>query len=265
MKNGWERDFLTIFGDYDGCGGFRFFMHYRQLILDVAFIENASKVPIKLNSLLGTDAADVHLRKLSRAPSQNTVKDLAPYSALTLAPGEKIAIPLRITFVASEDARKIFSNSALSHQVYQGIVSSPAKTVFSTKNVDGSNIRKTRDSFRAPSAPSFEDFVFGPAWELRGVSVNNHRVSLSETSRNYVEFTTVSNEGGSCPFLYVWDQKTQKWVWRGKVIHRANAKDKETTQEVELRSLSLKFQLREEELELSFIDRTFRIFEPAER
>jgi hypothetical protein len=52
MGNSWQSDFLTIVGTSSECGAFAFELHIRQLILDVAVIENMTPQTIVLDGLV---------------------------------------------------------------------------------------------------------------------------------------------------------------------------------------------------------------------
>lgn len=96
-------------------------------------------------------------------------------------------------------------------------------------------------------------FAYGPEFDLKGLVVNGKQINFDSTSRNFLAITVASGTG-SCPYLYAWDQRNNAWSWRGKVIHDANAKEKELTQQIVFEGYVSKFRLAEEELELSFID-----------
>jgi hypothetical protein len=100
--------------------------------------------------------------------------------------------------------------------------------------------------------PPSNPFFYGPELTLRGLVLNGQRLEFETAARNFMRLT--AGEGyGSCPYLYAWDGET--WVRRGKVIHAANAKEKEMSQQISFAGPVSKFRLREEELEVSHIDR----------
>ena len=59
---------------------------------------------------------------------------------------------------------------------------------------------------------------------------------------------------GSCPYLYAWDDGDHAWVRYGKVIDKANRKEKEMTETKTFAGFRSKFSLAEEEPEVSYID-----------
>lgn len=113
-------------------------------------------------------------------------------------------------------------------------------------------MRKVRESFGPPTVPPATRLFYGPELTLRGLVLNGQRLEFENAARNFMRLT--AGEGyGSCPYLYAWDGET--WVRRGKVIHSANSKEKEMSQRISFSGLVAKFSLREEELEVSHIDR----------
>jgi len=60
--------------------------------------------------------------------------------------------------------------------------------------------------------------------------------------------------GGSCPFIYCWNNTEQKWVDRQRLITGAIGKHKEMWSIVPLSQFEGRLQIREEEDEITFID-----------
>jgi hypothetical protein len=69
-----------------------------------------------------------------------------------------------------------------------------------------------------------------------------------------VEEWARSGAATSCPYLYAWDDAQKFWAPYGKVIHAAQGKKKETSDEVILKAFATKFRLSEEEPENAFIN-----------
>lgn len=261
---GWQDDFLTITGHSAICGdGFDFLMHVRQMQLETAFITNISSQPMAIGSLIGGLDPNGSLR-VSAPPSPQSASEPVPGEAFTLAPGEKIAVPLRILFVQAGGHDAVFQtdylsglppiNLAAAARIYQSIQSTKPGTIITVKNADDPvhALKKVRESFGPPSAPAAADFAWGPAIDLRGVTLNGQRVDFDRGAPNAFTITVVAGYG-SCPYLYAFDESAKDWVRHGKVIDNANSPEKEMTQRVEFPGLVDRFSIREEELEVSYI------------
>jgi hypothetical protein len=260
---GWKNDFLTVTGQLAECGdGFDFHLHIRAMRLETAFVTNISSESLSLDGLIGDVEPDTSLR-VSAPLGATAASNPLPGAAITLAPGEKVAIPLRILFTQAGGRDAVLQKGYLSAvrpidlaaagRIYQAIQSARPGTIFKSNADDPDHaIRKTRESFGLPGAPDAADFAWGPAIDLRGVTLNGRRVDFDRGALN--SFTiTVAGEYGSCPYLYAFDPKTNAWVRHGKIIDDANDATRETTQHIEFTGLVDRFSIREEELEVSYI------------
>ena len=253
MRDGWQNDFMTVTGIYNACGGFNFNFYPRQLVLDVATIENISSAKINLDGLLATENAGGLMRKVKTAAAESEAVAKTVASPSELMPRGKALVPLRMTWSVYQEFRDIFPDLDAANRKYAQLRKKAPGTVFSVKDDNKIVLRKTRESFGEPSVPPMDDFVYGPSLDMTGLMVNGEKVLFAERSRNFLQ-ATVINEEGSCPFLYAWHPETQSWMWYGKVIHKAKSKAREMTQEIPLTSFASRFRLSEEELELSHID-----------
>jgi hypothetical protein len=112
----WPNDFVIMYasvnademirrsddGDIDGCGDERvgnltFEIPYPNIVLDTVLIENVSNAAVKIDSLYGTQSSVSTLRPLGSGGARlaNASFDLSQ----TLAPGQKLLVPTRISFV----------------------------------------------------------------------------------------------------------------------------------------------------------------------
>jgi len=261
-KGGWPDDFITVVGTYSACGGGYDFSYYpRPMVLDAAIIENGSSGPLSIGEILGAAAGGG-----LRAPLAS--RDAAPASGAigTLAPGEKVLVPLRINFVVPEGLKDAFATPMdKARAFYSRIDRLPAGTIIEEQPTEWMNVlenplRKKKEGYRPPERPAMGSLVFGPEIVMNGLMVDGARVLLQETSSNFLELT--AGEGyGSCPYLYVLDSGTGRWVNYGKVIHEADTPLKETTEEVRLHTLATRFRIAEEELEISQINRVMLLLD----
>jgi len=250
MSSKWYDDFAIVTLSDNECSGFDFGIALRQLIVDVALIENLTDHPITLDGFIGTLSRSTALR-LDQHESGQSGENLS-VPKITLKPGEKAALPLMLTFAPPDGFDAAFSDLEESQEVYRKIRNSEEGHVFRSAEDNGKVITKRRESFGAPSRPTMPDYVFGPSLTLESIVVDGKKIELKSTTHNFLRLT--AGDGyGSCPYLYAWDPKGRTWIWYGKVIHGASARQKEMTQEVVLTSFSLKFRLVEEEPEVSYI------------
>lgn len=66
--------------------------------------------------------------------------------------------------------------------------------------------------------------------------------------------STEAEEGTSCPYLFAWSDRNQRWDSYGKVIHAARGPRREMTQAIALFTFATRFRLSEKEPERSFIN-----------
>ncbi len=250
-RNGWPNDFVTVVGLANECGGgFDFAYHRRQMLLDVAMVQNTSSTAMSLDGLRGA-ATVAGLRAQVLAP--NPSGEIAITKSV-IAPGERVLIPLRIQFMPPESLRTEFGKPARAQEIHRMIQSKPAGTIFIEKGGQPRKLRKVRESFGAPTMPGLTVYTYGPEIALNGIVVNGKAIVPDDVSRNFLQLT--AGEGyGSCPYLYAWDAKNSDWVRYGKVIHQAIGKAKEMEEERALHAFTSHIRLTEEELELSHIDK----------
>jgi hypothetical protein len=224
----WPSDFLIITGSFEDCSS-GFSLYVRQLILDVAFIQNVSESPVSIDGLLGTEAASTQLRPVT--PGATAIK--GERVALTegqIQPGETIAVPLAISVVVEDSLKEMFGDQRNADKTFKQIRAAKPGTVFQTSSGE-STIRKARESFGPPKIPKPATYAFGPELRLTGLVMDGKSIIFDQASRNFMRLTSYE-EGASCPYLYAWDDGHRAWVRHGKIIHAANSKDKKTTEKI---------------------------------
>jgi hypothetical protein len=259
-KGGLPDDFSVLTINFAACGtdteiGFNVITFVRELILDIALIENISDKDVFIDGLLGKIVERPVLR---REDGSSTISDAdltTIKSSIKLVPGETVAIPLRISFVPAPALGDSFSDKDGAMSKYKEIQAAAPGTIFTVKEQEGHKVvRKVRESFRPPTVPVPNVYVYGPQTNLQGLLVNGQRIEFDAAARNFVRLTASFEEIGSCPILYAWDDGYTTWVRYGKVIHQANTKAKQATQTISFRGFTSRFRLSEEEPEISYID-----------
>jgi hypothetical protein len=172
---------------------------------------------------------------------------------VTLAPGETLAIPLRMKFVPADSLKTVFGSPAAANRVYQKIRSFPDEMLKSGDECQNKYAIR-RESFGAPTVPSPRLYSYGPAVTLKGLSVSGTAIDFDNPLSNFLQL--VAGEGyGSCPYVYAYDAAEHDWVQHGKIIDNASSPAKETTQRITIPGLATRFRISEEELELTYIRR----------
>jgi hypothetical protein len=254
-RDGMPDDFLFVTGHSTECGGgIDFSLHIRQMLFDVAFIQNLSNRPLSVEGLLGSEVPAGGLHPAGSSP--NVAPGQIAVASGEIKPGETIAVPLVISFIMADSLKEPFKDQVGAAKIFKAIQSAKPGTVFELKDEDATPpvvIRKTRESFGPPTVPKPALYAFGPELQLTGLVIGGNQLVFDQASRNFMQLT--AGEGyGSCPYLYAWDDADHVWVRYGKIIDKANSKDKEMTETKTFSGFRARFRLAEEELEISYID-----------
>ena len=219
----------------------------RLVVADVALFENISGKQIIIDRLHG-DSTNAPVCRIVSAP---TTSGSAPIWAqsIVLGAGERVFVPLKITFIASEHVRQMANNAKRARYAYERFRSLPPGTLIDT----GNGVKVRNDLLRPPRTPLANDYVYGPEWRLRALDVNERRVTLAKKSANFLNLT-VSSDGASCPYLLAWDTTTDRWTEFGKILHVARSKETEQAHTTRISGFRSKFRLAERELEVAYID-----------
>ena len=111
-------------------GGIDFSIHIRQMVLDVAFIQNISSKPVSIDGLLGSEAPGLQV-----APGRADASCAASRIALApgeIKPGETIAVPLAISFIMADSLERAVPECGRSRRDLQGASSRRSPAPFSS-------------------------------------------------------------------------------------------------------------------------------------
>jgi hypothetical protein len=222
-QGGLPADFITISGERDlgpQCGYRKFWeFNYqpRELVVDFAFIHNRSSKPLTISGLLGSTIVGQSLRTPSTGlPGANERQNVTFSQPARIAPNERIAVPIRLTWIVNDSFR-------------------------------------TQFSAEKKSPPSANPYSWGPEIRVAGVQLENQTLTLEGGAANYLAVTT-SCECGSCPHLYAWDRRRREWANTGKIIDKAKGEDLQMSETRAFTGLVTMFKLVEHEAELAKID-----------
>lgn len=250
----WPNDFVIMYAsadanemirqsnaaDREGCGigNLAFEIPYPTIILDTVLIENISNASIKLDSLYGSQASVSTLR----APGSELTSASFDLSR-TLAPGEKLLIPTRISFVPeASDEGPVTDNIADRSKLLR------ASTQIQ-KKMGTSGLRVNEASH---AVPMLKTYVFGPELSVTGLTVNGARIGLEQRSANFADLV-MSVEGLSCPYLLSWDTASKTWIDHGKVLDKAPNESREYSELRDLPGFRSRLRIEEREPEIAFI------------
>jgi hypothetical protein len=243
----WPEDLVIMTGRHqmDACGtdadmpgvaGWSFSAPMRKVVLDAMVIENASPKPVAIGALFGSKITENTLRAIGTDSSPGA--DSIGVVSETLAPGQRLFVPMRIAFLAPADLA--------------GNIKTSEKSAADTSKRFGSNGFTGRaDAMRLPS---LKDYAYGPTLSIGAIEVNATRVDLeSRIGTNFIDLT-VTSEVGSCPYLLSQEESSQDWISHGKILHRALGRDHRYTEARTFPGLRTHFRLEEREPEIATIE-----------
>ena len=243
----WPEDLVIMTGRHqmDACGtdadmpgvaGWSFSAPMRKVVLDAMVIENTSPKPVAIGALFGSKITENTLRAIGTDSSPGA--DSIGVVSETLAPGQRLFVPMRIAFLAPADLA--------------GNIKTSEKSAADTSKRFGSNGFTGRaDAMRLPS---LKDYSYGPTLSIGAIEVNATRVDLeSRIGTNFIDLT-VTAEVGSCPYLLSRQESSQDWISHGKILHRALGRDHRYTEARTFPGLRTHFRLEEREPEIATIE-----------
>jgi hypothetical protein len=256
----WPDDFVVMYAfveakklaqrssaeDEGGCGdeviaNLTFEIPYPTIIVDTLLIENISKAPVKINSLHGRRSSVSALRALGSDSAALT--DASFELSRMLAPGERLLVPTRISFVP---------------QVWDGAPTTTNGADWSKSMRASSQIQRRMGTsgLRANDAnhavPLLRTYLFGPELSIAGLTVNGKVVNFEQRSANFSDLVR-STEGLSCPYLVSWDATSGTWTEHGKVLDKAPNQAREYTDAKSVAGFRSRFRIEEREPEIAFI------------
>lgn len=261
-KRGWPNDFVVISGHPDICGGeFNFEYYPRPLLTDVMLVENLAGRSISIDDMLGARAPSDAFRSIA---DSNALKSVLPselsMQSRSVPAGGKIAIAIRMMFdnglgqrVAKE---AVWHPLSTVNAIWSRIKAMPPKSVLKEElDWEGkqATFKKYKEAYKAPMLPQRSQYAYGPEVQIAGMIMDGTTVMFEGTSANYLEFTSAA-EGGSCPYLYSWNEERGGWLSHGKVIDEAREKANERTELLSVPNGVMRFKIAEEEPEVSYLD-----------
>lgn len=232
-----QADACGLDADMPGVAGWSFSAPMRKTVLDAMVIENTSPKPVAIGALFGSKITENTLRAIGAAGPSPGADSIGTVSE-TLAPGQRLFVPMRIVFLAPADLA--------------GNIKTSEKSAADTGKRFGQNGFTGRaDAMRLPA---LKDYSYGPALSIGAMEVNATRVDLeSRIGTNFIDLTATA-EIGSCPYLLSQEENSHDWISHGKILHRALGRDRKYTEARTFSGLRTHFRLEEREPEIATIE-----------
>ena len=252
-----------------------------KMELRVAVIENISSKPMMLQNFRVRENLSQPLR--SRAADQKVleaqeIQNRDWFTPKILKPGEKIVVPLEISFFQKEEGEdeKKGREEALGPHIPRldkleqvaipfpvekwGRVKDPSGMVYTDIVPTGKAefllvpAQTLRHSLNRPLPPRSErEYIYGPSTKIESLEIGEVTYAFRQFDPKNV--VLLDNYGmGSCPFVYTYEPETGAWRKEGQILYGRNSKSKEGAAERLLAKFDGRVLLKEEEPELSFID-----------
>ena len=269
-----------------GCpesSGWHLLVKPPQMQLRVAVIENITSRPIYLQNFQVRENLSQTLR--SRAADQRALHDQEIqkrdwFSLASLKPGEKILVPLEISFgnegdtSSQEEPRpdqgelnQIISRlqrleqAAIPFPLLQKVKRTYDGHVFLESVPTGRAellvvpAQTLLNGLQLPVAPPQpeKEYIYGPSAKIDSLEMDDVTYAFREFDPKQVVLYA-GLPMGSCPFVYTYEPETGGWRQEGQILYGKNSKYLEGAAEKPLTRFDGRVLLKEEEPEISFID-----------
>jgi hypothetical protein len=230
----------------------------------VAVIENISKEPVSLENFIVKENDSNRLRPrdddqvlLEKQPSRRQ----ALFPRKTLEPGEKIAVPMKLTVGYNMHGNKQFGRpQRIPNDVLMRLKKSGGLIFSQHGTAEKINIKAEviEDMANRPSiSPPAIDYVYGPSVTLEAIEINDRDYIVRNYDPRYLLVTSENEEVGSCPYIYTYSAEKGTWLNEGVTLAGINEKYKESIDEKLLSRFDGRILIKEIDPEESFIDSMF--------
>jgi len=261
-KNNWPRDFLVKYGSFqegsihwcESNGGFGILAIPRSLFVLVGVIEATGR-SLKLQGADFLIDNNTHLRLRNKLAT--TKKHKLKINIPALKRSDTLVIPLRIElrYDINSGFFSLIGDNLISRHIYKAIQKLPGDTY--TYKLDYHPIIKyikRKNSFKPPQFAKINNaYVFGEAWDIKSVTINNKKYKVRKTPR-YAILSEAGFPAGSCPFVYI-HEENDTVSFHGRVLVGANTSKKKMVDKIPLPASAKSIIILEKEPEISFIDK----------
>ena len=253
-RNGLPEGFIIVKGEAQSHYGWQINATMRDLELEVLIVENVSDHSISVGNIEFKHMYSEDLRQGVMTDnilqnSESSERRLT--NSQVLSAGEKVIIPIRISFVQNVPAIEYISpeypNSSIPGRVdvpvYRVDFESHYFTKFAMQPVD----------IERDERPEFiERFDYGPAWLPTFVTIEGRRQPIRRADWSNIALG-FGFEKGSCPFIFTRRNDHSPWINNGHVLLGATDRSRIKTDIKQLLYFDGSVMVRELEDEISYI------------
>lgn len=237
----------------------------RVLQLRVAVIENISSHPIRIGKFIARQNSSNQLRP--REVDQSVLSTLVPteeelFSRGILMPGERILIPLEMSFVFEKEVAQVLqkrlrksSDTEFREELLRRF-SSPAALRFpvsdGTLEITNNDVLSTLIA-SAPQVRLEKEYIYGHSVRLESVEVDRVRHEFRKFDPDKLVLHA-GDESGSCPYIFTYSTTRNAWLNQGEILFGRVGKEKESLDEKPLGAFDGRVLIKENDPETSFID-----------
>lgn len=249
-------EFILVTGAPAMHGGWETRAVMPDLEVEVAVLENVGEMPMAISALQLRRFAG-GLRRQSVTDDALTAAESAERPLIasnTLAPGERIIVPTRVTFITEERSHQPQNAS------YEPIHGRPdlVQVPITTRWEEGGNVlvvlpkARERAFENAVPPPGGMRFDYGSSWSLESVLVNGERTLIRRADWQNASLY-FGSERGSCPYIFSRNGERAPWINEGHMLIGATREDLSRTESLRLSQFDGTVQIRELEDETAFL------------
>ena len=250
-------------------------LYSRVLQLRVALIENNSSHPVRIGKFQQRENQTDRLRSRESdqaALSTSVSKEEEIFARGILNPGEKILVPIEMTFVFEKELQERLhgllmksSNTTMRDDLMR-LLSKPELLKIPVN--DGTFEITNNDVLNSLSTPLPQlrlerEYTYGHSLLLQSLEVDKVRYEFRKFDPDKLVLHA-GDESGSCPYIFARSNESEIWTNQGEILFGSRGKSKESRDTKQLSAFDGTLLIRENDAEESFIDYLYvRTFDTA--